>query len=76
MLSFQAKFVQTDGQTDGRTMVKQYAPFFRCWGIKKNAVWLPKTLMQQNNSSISYSYLISKIMTSKEIVKTANFVMS
>ena len=25
MLSFHVKFVQTDGRTDGRTMVKQYA---------------------------------------------------
>ena len=26
MVSFQVKFVQTDGQTDGRTTVKQDAP--------------------------------------------------
>ena len=34
MLSFHVKFVQTDGQTDGQTTVKQYAPDLLMWGNK------------------------------------------
>ena len=36
MLSFHVKFVQTDGETDRRTMVKQYAPDHSMRGHKKN----------------------------------------
>ena len=32
MLSFHVKFVWTDGQTDRRTMVKQYVPDLSMWG--------------------------------------------
>ena len=34
MLSFHVKFVQTDGQTDRRTTVKQYAPDLSILGHK------------------------------------------
>ena len=37
MLSFHVKFVQTDGRTDRRTMVKQYVPrSFDTGQLKKN----------------------------------------
>ena len=38
MLSFHVKFVQTDGRTDRRTMVKQYAPDLTIWGHKKTYI--------------------------------------
>ena len=34
MLSFNVKFVQTDGRTDRRTTVKQYASDPLIWGHK------------------------------------------
>ena len=35
MLSFHAKFVQTDRRADGQTTVKQYAPHLSIRGHKK-----------------------------------------
>ena len=38
MLNFHVKFVQTDGQMDRRTTVKQYAPGLSIRGYKKEKI--------------------------------------
>ena len=54
MLSFHVKFVQTDGQTDGKTSVKQYAPDLlirRHKNMAKVKVFADKQTDRQTNGS-------------------------
>ena len=70
MLSFHVKFVQTNRQTDGwtvgrtdrRTTVKQYAPTFRCGGIKSIII----TVCNINTTARSNIYCIQQVKGGKD----------
>ena len=55
MLSFHIKFAQTDGRTDRRTMVKQYAPDISIQGHKKKEMTSTHIIVIQEHLELSHT---------------------